>query len=63
LADPPAREVPTVTPSSPEPEPVSAAPVSEIPPPAPVPEHQQPRFTPSGSPFAEKLQQAWRKDS
>jgi 3'-5' exoribonuclease len=26
-------------------------------------EHQQPRFTPTSSPFAEKLQQAWRKDS
>jgi 3'-5' exoribonuclease len=40
LADPPPREVPVVTPSSPEP----------------------PSEASSGSPFAEKLQQAWRKD-
>jgi 3'-5' exoribonuclease len=36
-----------------------AAPQSQ---PLPAPEHQQQRFTPTSSPFAEKLQQAWRKD-
>jgi hypothetical protein len=40
----------------------SPAPVSELPQPPRIEEHPQ-RFAPSGSPFAEKLQQAWRKDS
>jgi 3'-5' exoribonuclease len=41
----------------------AAAPVQQPPEPQRPPEPQQERFTPTSSPFAEKLQQAWRKDS
>jgi 3'-5' exoribonuclease len=63
LEDAPAREVPAAPSATHEP---SAPPVSVE---ALRPEQQQPavehhaqRFAPSSSPFAEKLQQAWRKD-
>ncbi len=52
LEDAPARDVSAAQPASIEP-------AAE---PAPAAEHPHQRLTPSGSPFAEKLQQAWRKD-
>jgi 3'-5' exoribonuclease len=54
LEDTPAREPAAVFPKSPEP-------ASQAPEPPQQPPQQQ-RWEPSGSPFAEKLQQAWRKD-
>jgi len=60
LEDTPVREAPSAAGSLPEA--ASLAPVSELPQPPREVEHPQ-RFAPSGSPFAEKLQQAWRKDS
>ena len=67
LEDAPAREalsdpVPVQAPSpihAPVPDP--AALPNQAPEP-PIAVHHQQRFNPSGSPFAEKLQQAWRKD-
>jgi 3'-5' exoribonuclease len=61
LEDAPARDASAVAPSSTEPAPLEHVRTTG-PEPPPTAEHQQQRFTPSGSPFAEKLQQAWRKD-
>jgi 3'-5' exoribonuclease len=60
LEDAPASDVSADSASSPEP--VAPAPAPMAPQAPPVVEHPQ-RFVPSSSPFAEKLQQAWRKDS
>jgi hypothetical protein len=54
LEDAPAREAPLEPAPVPVPVPAPAAPA--------VVERPQPSPAPSGSPFAEKLQQAWRKD-
>jgi 3'-5' exoribonuclease len=61
LEDAPARDVPPITPPG-----LSEAPLpapAAVPEPLPAVEQHQTRFAPSSSPFAEKLQQAWRKDS
>ena len=62
LEDAPAREVPAALPRPPEPT-ASHVAVEALPPEQrPVAEQHPLRFASSGSPFAEKLQQAWRKD-